>query len=57
MDRLVKPELLDGLPPDDPLAVPVRGLLRLKPCHVLHFLQHFVVFETKKGKTTKKVAR
>jgi type I restriction enzyme R subunit len=43
--------------PDDPLEVPVRGLLRLKPCHVLDFLQHFVVFETKKGKTTKKVAR
>jgi len=43
--------------PDDPLEVPVRGLLRLKPCHVLDFLQHFVAFETKKGKTIKKVAR
>lgn len=43
--------------PDDPLEVPVKGLLRLKPCHVLDFLQHFVVFETKKGKTIKKVAR
>jgi type I restriction enzyme R subunit len=43
--------------PDDPLAVPVRGLLRLKPCHVLDFLQNFVTFETKKGITTKKVAR
>jgi type I restriction enzyme R subunit len=43
--------------PDDPLEVSVRGLLRLKPCHVLDFLQHFVVFETKKGKTTKKIAR
>lgn len=43
--------------PDDPLEVPVRGLLRLKPCHVLDFLQHFVVFETKKGRTIKKVAR
>ncbi len=43
--------------PDDPLEVPVKGLLRLKPCHVLDFLQHFVVFETKKGKTTKKIAR
>lgn len=43
--------------PDDPLEVPVRGLMRLKPCHVLDFLQHFVVFETKKGKTIKKVAR
>lgn len=42
---------------DDPLEVPVKGLLRLKPCHVLDFLQHFVVFETKKGKTSKKVAR
>ena len=38
-------------------VVPVRGLLRLKPCHVLDFLQHFVVFETKKGKTIKKIAR
>ena len=35
----------------------MKGLLRLKPCHVLDFLQHFVVFETKKGKTTKKIAR
>ena len=43
--------------PDDPLEVPVKGLLRLKPAHLLDFLQHFVVFETKKGKTTKKIAR
>jgi len=43
--------------PDDPLEVPVKGLLRLKPAHLLDFLQHFVVFETKKGVTTKKVAR
>jgi type I restriction enzyme, R subunit len=43
--------------PDDPLEVPVKGLLRLQPCHVLDFLQHFVVFETKKGRTTKKIAR
>jgi type I restriction enzyme R subunit len=43
--------------PDDPLEVPVKGLLRLQPCHVLDFLQHFVVFETKKGKTVKKIAR
>jgi type I restriction enzyme R subunit len=43
--------------PDDPLEVPVKGLLRLTPCHVLDFLQHFVVFETTKGKTIKKVAR
>jgi type I restriction enzyme R subunit len=35
----------------------VKGLLRLQPCHLLDFLQHFVVFETKKGKTVKKVAR
>ena len=43
--------------PDDPLELPVRGLLRLKPAHLLDFLQHFVVFETKKGTTTKKIAR
>jgi type I restriction enzyme, R subunit len=43
--------------PDDALRVQVRGLLRLKPCHVLDFLQHFIVFETKKGKTIKKIAR
>jgi type I restriction enzyme, R subunit len=43
--------------PDDPLEVSVKGLLRLKPAHLLDFLQHFVVFETKKGKTTKKIAR
>ena len=42
---------------DDPLAVPVKGLLRLAPCHLLDFLQHFVVFETRKGHTRKKVAR
>jgi type I restriction enzyme R subunit len=41
----------------DPLEVPVKGLLRLKPCHVLDFLEHFVVFETKNGKVTKKIAR
>ena len=43
--------------PYDPLETPVKGLLRLKPAHILDFLQHFVVFETKKGRTTKKVAR
>jgi type I restriction enzyme R subunit len=43
--------------PDDPLEVPVKGLLRLKPAHLLDFLQHFMVFETKKGKTTKKIGR
>lgn len=42
---------------EDQLNVAVRGLLRLKPCHVLDYLQHFVVFETRKGKTTKKIAR
>ncbi|MHB8643631.1 MAG: type I restriction endonuclease subunit R [Gaiellaceae bacterium] len=49
-----EPEAAD---PDDPLEVPVCGLLRLKPCHVLDFLQNFVTFETKKGTTTKKIAR
>ena len=49
-----EPEAAD---PDDPLEAPVRGLLRLKPAHLLDFLQHFVVFETKKGATTKKIAR
>ena len=47
----------DASNPHDPLEVPVKGLLRLKPAHVLDFLQHFVVFETKKGRTTKKIAR
>jgi type I restriction enzyme R subunit len=42
---------------DDPLEVPVKGLLRLNPAHLLDFLQHFLVFETKLGKTTKKIAR
>ena len=42
---------------DDPLKIPVQGLLRLQPCHVLDFLRHFVVFETKRNKITKKVAR
>jgi len=43
--------------PDDALQIQVGGLLRLKPCHVLDFLRNFVVFETKKGKTAKKIAR
>jgi type I restriction enzyme R subunit len=47
----------DADSPDDPLLAPVKGLLRLDPCHVLDFLRHFVVFETKKGRTTKKIAR
>jgi type I restriction enzyme R subunit len=47
----------DAQNPDDPLEAPVKGLLRLKPAHLLDFLQHFVVFETKKGKTAKKIAR
>ena len=49
-----EPEAVD---PDDPLETPVKGLLRLKPAHVLDFLQHFVVFETKRGETRKKIAR
>lgn len=48
------PEAID---PDDPLEAPVKGLLRLKPAHLLDFLQHFVVFETKERRTTKKIAR
>ena len=47
----------DAVQPDDPLEVPVKGLLRLKPAHLLDFVQHFVVFETKKGRTVKKIAR
>jgi type I restriction enzyme, R subunit len=43
--------------PADPLEVSVRGLLRLKPAHLLDFLLHFVVFETRKGTTAKKIAR
>ncbi len=43
--------------PTDPLEIAVKGLLRLKPCHVLDFLEHFTVFETKRGRTVKKVAR
>ena len=43
--------------PADPLETPVKGLLRVKPAHVLDFLQHFVVFETKRGATAKKIAR
>lgn len=42
---------------DDPLEIPVNNLLRLKPCHLLDFLQNFVVFETQRGKTIKKIAR
>ncbi len=48
------PEAAD---PGDPLEAPVKGLLRLKPAHLLDFLQHFVVFERKKGQTAKKIAR
>ena len=43
--------------PADPLEAPVKGLLRLKPAHLLDFLQHFVVFETKRDRTTKMIAR
>jgi type I restriction enzyme, R subunit len=42
---------------DDPLEAPVRGLLRIAPCHLLDFLKHFVVFESRKNKTIKKIAR
>ena len=49
-----EPEAAD---PADPLETPVKGLLRLKPAHALDFLQHFVVFETKRGATAKKIAR
>lgn len=48
------PEAAD---PEDPLEAPVKGLLRLEPSHILDFLQHFVVFETKRGRTAKKIAR
>src|SRR5262249_11926104 len=44
----------DQLDPD-PVKAAVEGLLL--PCNVLDFLQHFVVFETKRGKTVKKIAR
>lgn len=47
----------DADSPDDPLEIPVKNLLRLKPAQVLDFLHHFTVFETKKGNTVKKVAR
>jgi type I restriction enzyme R subunit len=42
---------------DDPLEAAVKALLRLKPCHLLDFLQHFVVFETKNRRVAKKIAR
>lgn len=42
---------------EDKLEVAVRGLLRLRPCHILDYLKHFWVFETKRNRTTKKVAR
>jgi len=47
----LKPDQLDP----DRVKAAVDGLLL--PCNVLDFLQHFTVFETKKGKTVKKVAR
>lgn len=43
--------------PDDLLQMAISGLLRLKPCHVLDFLQHFVTFETSHHGTQKKIAR
>jgi type I restriction enzyme, R subunit len=42
---------------EDAVRAATYGLLRISPCNLLDFLQHFVVFETKKGKTVKKVAR
>jgi type I restriction enzyme, R subunit len=39
----------------DKVRASVTGLLR--PCNVLDFLQHFLVFEMKRGRTIKKVAR
>ena len=47
----------DAITPEDPLETPVKGLLRLKPAHLLDFLEHFVVFETKQRDTVKKIAR
>ena len=48
-----------NLPPDqmdaDPVRAAVQGLLR--PCNVLDFLANFAVFETKNGRTIKKIAR
>jgi hypothetical protein len=49
--------LPEGEQDEDAVRAATHGLLRLKPANVLDFLQHFVVFETKKGKTVKKVAR
>lgn len=40
---------------DDAVRAAVVGLLQ--PANVLDFIRHFVVFETSKGKTTKKIAR
>ena len=51
LDWTLPPELQDF----DPVRAAVHGLLL--PRNVLDFLEHFVVFETKKGKTTKKIAR
>jgi type I restriction enzyme R subunit len=42
---------------DDALEIAVRGLLRLSPCHILDYLENFTVFETRKGRVVKKVAR
>lgn len=40
---------------DDPVRAAAIGLLR--PDNLLDFLEHFVVFETSKGRTVKKIAR
>ncbi len=47
--------LPEGEQDGDPVRAAVCGLLQ--PANVLDFLQHFVVFETSRGKTTKKIAR
>jgi len=39
----------------DPVRAATAGLLQ--PGNVLDFIEHFVTFETKRGKTTKKIAR
>lgn len=40
---------------DDPVRTAATSLLL--PANLLDFLEHFTVFETKRGKTTKKIAR
>jgi type I restriction enzyme R subunit len=47
----LSPDQMDA----DPVRAAVQGLLR--PCNVLDFLANFAVFETKNGRTVKKIAR